>query len=99
MLFVAGIGLPLTIAAVNPRVAIVDIVPNLSVSRFDAAGVHELGELPVGHFGSLDVKLADINLLLRSLIVGSGIIAHEERTGGNANHIGLIFGIGGIRFA
>jgi hypothetical protein len=87
MILVPSIGLPLVIAPVNSRVVIINVVPNLSVDCFDAARVDELGELLIGNFGPVDEKVADVNLLLRPLILRSVVTSHGKHTGGNADQI------------
>src|SRR6187401_372657 len=85
-----AIGLPFAVTPMNPRVDIFCVEPNLTVGRLYAARVHELCEMRVGHFSSVDKKLADINLPMRPLIIGAVDTAHQKYTRCDSNHSALV---------
>src|SRR4030095_17267247 len=82
----ARIGHPLSLAAMDAGVVIVDIVIFFSTSSLRPHRVEKPRELAVSYLISIDKELGQIDFMLWTLIFRPVATAHDKNTGRDPNH-------------
>ncbi len=89
-----GVGAPLALAPMHPRVVVLHVVVSLAARTARAEGIEKIRELAIGDFITVDEKLRQVYFVLRPLVFGTVVVAHQKRSSRNAHHRTRIFGAG-----